>query len=352
MVWVFGLFAVTAVSLQHAQTLATDAPKSVPAQLQRLFDPESVQRMLRSSDSREQAWGAWLAGQGRLNEAIPRLQQVVEARLAGKDELDDTAPLDAALDALIQLDAELRMPLLTQVFRRRSAASLMLMSRAGPDADAPLLLLLGRERGTNWFAAANLLLRRRSPGLASALLRDLEISASIVVYDHVPSGMGVLGGSNAGLSARSGGFGLAPGYPPLAVYGLVVSPTDGDILLASGPKTVYLRRIVSAPGETPAASTEEAPGPQSEDRLQYLAALLGFGAGMPLRASETRAVQWRNKESLESEIQSLREDILRRHAQLVQMLLDSHLLAPGEASAALPPRIDLLVHDRCRAPNR
>src|SRR5687768_9346217 len=73
---------------------------------------------LRSADPREQAWGAWLSGRDVMPETIPLLQRVVHARAASVG-LADTAALDIALDALIQLQAKVPPDLALAVYEQR-----------------------------------------------------------------------------------------------------------------------------------------------------------------------------------------------------------------------------------------
>ncbi len=80
-----------------------EAP-SIP-DLQVMYSAPAVRELLQTSDYRLQAWSAWLAGQSQMREAIPLLQKMVEKRIASSDWRSDKFLLDAAFDALIQLEA-------------------------------------------------------------------------------------------------------------------------------------------------------------------------------------------------------------------------------------------------------
>ena len=139
---------------------ATVPEKALPPHMnyQTVSEPSKVRLLLQSSDSREQAWGAWLAGQGQIREAIPALQQIVTMRLIGSNWMEDGLPLDAALDALIQLQAKIPPSLISAVYQKRAAQALVLLSMHDHDGDSLLLELAAREKGLKWFCVANLLL--------------------------------------------------------------------------------------------------------------------------------------------------------------------------------------------------
>ena len=235
--------AVLVLMLNSPAHSMSQAPR-----FQTLFEPAAVRALLESPDSREQAWGAWLAGQSQMREAIPLLQQIIDKRVTGTDPYSDGLPLYAALDALIQMEGKLPTAIIPAVYQKRPAQALVLLSHLGSDGDPFMLDLAAREHGIKWFAAANLLVAHRAPGTAFLLLRAVEIKASIYVSkDGLVSGGGGSGGGGSGDS----GTGSAPGYPPMAYYYLTDAAYSGSIVLTPGPKTVYYRRILTAPGEFP-----------------------------------------------------------------------------------------------------
>jgi hypothetical protein len=220
----------------------------------------------------------------------------------------------------------------------------VLISKLGPEGDSFLLDIAGTERGTNWFAAVNLLLAHRSAGTAFLLMRNLEISAALSVSDDGSSFRGGSFRDSSGVT-DAGGPGRAPGYPPLAYYYLSGSAWTGSVVLAPGPSPIYYRRIPFSPGESPAGPTHLMDGPRTRDRLRYIAALGNFEQSMPLNAQEVRSAIWRGQVALDVEIQAFKRDILHRHSILVRMLMDAHLLTAEEASAVPLPKIEVQIHD-------
>jgi hypothetical protein len=270
-------------------------------------------------------------------------------RLAVTDWMKEELSLDAALDALVQLDANSPLDLISAIYQKRSAPALILLTKLGPKADPFLLELAGREKGIYWFAATNMLLAHRTPGTAALLLHNLEITAEIVISDD-----GVYIGSIETVTGSSGDmFPLsAPGYPPMVCYSLTPAALAGSIVLATGPETVYYARWLKRFGSTPTGPQQSIGGPTSEDRLRYIAALIGDSQELPLRATEGRSHKWRSQSALDSEISDLKQDILRRHSKLVQMLVDEKLLTADEAKAAPKPSIKVQVHALSSKPKK
>jgi hypothetical protein len=312
--------------------------------LQTMFECGKVRSLLESSDSKEQAWGAWLAGQSQYCEdTIPLLQQIIKKRLTGTDWRTDGFSLDAALDALIQLDyAKIPTDLISLIYEKSPVQALVLISKLDRGGDAFLLDLAANEKGNNWFAAANMLLKRRTAGTASLLLNNLEIEAVIVISED---GLTSEGGINLAASTGDSLSGDARGYPPLAYYYLTNAAGSGNIVLAPGPKTIYYRRNMMRLGSSPAGPTHYMDGPLPADRLQYISSLLGNLQELPLRATEYRSHKWRGQSALDSEINDFKKDILRRYSELIQMLVSEKLLTPEEASAKHKVKIKVQVRD-------
>lgn len=311
--------------------------------VQGALEPAAVMALLASGDSREQAWGAWAAGQARIGAAVPRLLEIVASRLPGTDWRLDGIPLDAALDTLIQLDARVSPSLLARVYERRPASALILLSKLGPDGDSLLLPLLEGEHGIKWFAAADLLLAHKTPGTAVLLLRGLQIDAAVYMSEDGTRGSRGSGGSGVGVG--DGPQGRADGYPPVATYYLTTGVMPGNVVLADGPTPICYRRNTAPPGGTPAWVEHEITGPETADRLRYAAALGRLDPSLPISAQESRSVRWRGQDDLDHEINVFREDISRRYWALVRMLIAAKVMTEDEGRALPAPKIDVQVHD-------
>lgn len=339
---VIGLVLILTASSPAAQTLSrpafTQSDKSTPA--------DTIRALLQSADAREQAWGAWYAGSNALSQLAPLLQQVVELR-ALDGSLAAHAAFDAAVDALIQLNAKPPEAIVRLVHERSQAAALILASHNREAMSDFLRDVAEHGREDDWFAAANLLLQSRTVhheprGFAAILLKPLSIRVEIFVSDT--GGMG--GGGGVGGSVGCGAGGAAPGLPPWTTYTLTTYAHSGVVVHATGPTPTYYRRTVVPAGSAPARSVSTRGAPTGEDRLRYVAVLAGVEESqLLLRGVEWHSVKWQGAEHLEQTVLRLRADIVSRHAHLVRVLLQGGALADDEARALPPVRIDVALHD-------
>lgn len=294
-----------------------------------------------ASARQTQAWAAWRATQNHDTTAIPALVQVVESILPSLKNQEDHQVLDAALDALIQLEAVVPVGLVEKVYAHRPAASLILLARTDRSSDGYLINLLTKQRGYAWFVAANLVIQRRVPGTTAALLRGVEVAAHIFVSNRTQwsSAEGV-----AGAIVGDGGGGQAAGFPPLATYHLGLDPTIGAVVVAGGPTSVFYHRAVSTAAQGPTATTHDTLGPLTGDRLKYVGAASGLTGQLPLSAIETLTVRDRGAQQLAHDIATFQAAIQRRFAQMLRMLVATHNLTDGEAASLTPLKITVTVH--------
>jgi hypothetical protein len=306
------------------------------------LEPASVKALLESPDSKDQAWGAWLAGQGKLQEAVPLLQRIVENKIAVHGKAADEFLLDAALDALIQLEAKAPPALILKAYEKRPAHALVLLSKINAEAD-PLLLDLGaRASGPELLAIANMLLERRVPGTAALLLKNLKIEAYLYIVDERNSehpGEVMLGTPTYMIAGDR-----AAGYPPLAYYWLTDEPRTGDVVLATGPRNIFYQRVLSSPGSTPDVA---AFGVNFDltDRLLYIAALAGQDFEMPLKPDHLISTIGRGIGAPDEDIGEYRQEIIRRYSLLIRTLAERKLLTPEDASTLAEPALKLTVRD-------
>jgi hypothetical protein len=306
----------------------------------------AIVKLLQSNDPREQAWGAWYAGRDHLTQFVPLLQQLVTQHVSGLS-LSEIAAVDVALDALIQMRQGLPSSALRSVFERRPEQALILAGFATRDdgeVDELLFEVLRAYNYDRWFAAANLLLQRRTFGLASSIISDLRLTVHVSVTSGDNSLTGGYG-STGGVGVGCGGSGAAPGLPPWAGYRLGTSGQPGLVVMSTGPVPVYYQRIVAPAGSTPAASSLQRAGPTADDRLRYLAWLSGrIDGDLPVRGTETREIRLDVSAPLDRALEDVRSDILRRWSMLAQALVRTSALSKESAAAELPA-LDFVVHD-------
>ncbi len=153
----------------------------------------------------------------------------------------------AVLDAVIQLHAEISVSDGAKLYPEFPGHSLILLSRAGRDADSFLLEIFrnDRKQRAGWLAAGNLLVDNRVPGFAAAVLGVMTVHAKIIV---LPSDMSGYAEGWAGDGASTIPEDKA-GWPAIGAYTLLMcySPDAGEtLLLAGGTNPVVYRRTVSA----------------------------------------------------------------------------------------------------------
>jgi hypothetical protein len=286
------------------------------------------------TDVRVLAWSAWTAARDRDHSAQPMLERLVTERI---DDDPWSVPVHFGLDALIQLRARLGPDLLSRIAERRPVEGLILLSYLEDGTgDSVLAATLRRQRGYEWFAAANLLLRPKPPGFAASLLDGLRLQARITVSSTGTAGFG----SGSGGSSHSDRFPWQlPGMPPWPSYDL--TPDPDDIALGNGPTPVYYRRRVSEAGHGALVGSPSIGGPTARDRLRYVAALIGRAPA--LHDDEHQAVRRRRGLRVNAVAARLRRDIERRHRLLVRDLVAGGFVTPTEARR-LSVHVDVIVH--------
>jgi hypothetical protein len=341
--------ATLVVFLALVPVRLASAQSRVPGvQQQRPEYRSEVLAMLQSGDPRQEAWGAWYSAQHVLGEMVPLLQDVVSRRIT-RGELAERAAADLALDALIHFGADVPSDLLLSVYDDRPAQALVLLSKHHQDAGGVLLELIRREKDIRWFAAANLALLGRQPGLAVVLLDRLKIKATLVVSEDGNAGVGSGLGVGAGTSRCGVGSGTVRGLPPWPTYQLTTFAYPGVVVLASGPTPIYYQRITVPSGVLPFEPQLDTRGPSTMDRLKYVAALGHLDPEtLSLKPEEFHALAWQGEAALEAEMARIRQDIGHRYTALLRRLVNARALTPEEASAAPQPEIEILVYDRRR----
>jgi hypothetical protein len=330
--------AVVSPGLSWAQTTAM--PGTAPVR----EDPRAIVRgLLASPDAKTQAWGAWYAGRDLMTDLIPGLIAVVSQH-ANAGTLAEHAARDVALDSLIQLRAEVPADLVARLMEDKPDQALILAARIQDAGDTLLEFVQANpDAAEHWFAAANMLLSQRQPGFARVLVAKLTLAIDVQVSDEGNMG----GGFGAGMSIGCGGGPGPPdrGLPPWAAYDVTTHASPDVVVLALGPIPVYYERHLSTGGVMPMPSRSSIQGPTSQQRLQYVAALMDISEkSLPIRAEAFHSIKWTDQPSLDAAIHSFRADTRRRFARIVSDLVQAGLI-PKEEAADIEPVITVAVHD-------
>jgi hypothetical protein len=301
----------------------------------------NLPRLLEATDPQSRAWGAWITSRDNIPSLIPALIRTLERALepgSSEPARDEWLVPVVVADALIQLRALVPAAVLARMPDSLRTQRLILLTMAGPDAAPQLVTIVDRESGLRWFTAANVLVGQQSPSIARLLLRGLRLEATLVVS---PGGS-VQGGQVGSLlgTVGNGAGGVARGFPPIAWYRF--SPArPGAVVVSTGPTPTYYTRDVSTPGFSPAMNTYDTGGPTDDDRLAYLSALLRSPSPIT-RAHESFSLASTTQAAVDAEVARIREDLRRRHAALVRMLVTGNLLSEDDART-LTPTIDVRV---------
>jgi hypothetical protein len=338
-------FAMAVLAASPAGSQTNTAPGFSAA-----ADPNAaIVKLLQSENPKDQAWGAWYAGRDNLTELTPLVQQVIAQHVSGSS-LSEVAAVDVALDALIQMRRQLPSTELRRVHERRPVQSLILAAFAqknDAEADEFLLEVLRSEKYYEWTAAANLLVARKTPGVATTLIKGLRLTIDVRVTDGETTGR--WGTEDlAPVGAGHGGSGIAPGLPPWAQYFLELSAAPGFVVHSTGPNPVYYHRMVTPAGSTPGFTDRLHPGPSATDRLRYLASLAGRAdTDLPVQPIERHEVQWTGIENLNRAVATMLADVRLRWASFSEMLVHASALETRQAAVELPTFV-VVFHDSRR----
>jgi hypothetical protein len=321
---------------------------------------------IRSPEPLKQAWAAhWIAEQ-KLTALIPELQRIIESPEPVADAVaTDRAPTDtdaakfAALDALIQLNAETPLRDLEPLVDRFPTDVLILASRSTEDPTALLLKLLDRQHNREAFVAVgDLLTPKRAAGFVKPAMQEFCQSAAVYVFNpDQPRGMG---GGWAGDTVGKTDPPRAD-WPDTGSYRL--APGTGNrrqawTLLADGPHPVsFIRTANKAYVDRGFDQSGEGSNDNSCIRAEeFLAIYLETSPSqLPVHADARLDLVWTTAEAFESAVRGFIAEQRVRYAILAGQLAARGYLTADEASKA---RLNLRIHtddvrtnDRTPLPN-
>lgn len=313
---------------------ATDAREGRPR------DRASILASLGSDQPAEIAWGAYLAGLEGVDEAVPRLTELLQPH-PDRESTEWKHLRLAALDALVLLQADLPVELLRHHRRGKShARCLILMARSPKEYRQDLVSIFDRTSGrTMWagnVAVGNLLLALRAPGFASSLLERLDVVLKLTVKD--PEDSSIIGAGGGAFGGRGDSFVRLPeNFPPYVHYYFYYRPVLGARLLADGPCPVYyVRREYKRGGLVTGIG---AGGRElRKSCLEWLTALLGKKPGeFEVPKTTYKVIHWETPQTYLSEALAAREKALAPWRDAVILCMKTELLGREEAADLTVP---------------
>lgn len=305
---------------------------------------ERAARMMDSDEIREQAWGAYLAGERGLRDFIPSLRRLL-ARKKDPDEHQLHCLRLVVLDSLIRLNATVSAKELLSLFEDCPEQVIVLLANSpAENSDALLALARSTQRGFRWVAVCNLLAEMKTPGFAALMLKELKIHARVYVLESAGRSPGIGGGELWG-SVACGVWGAKPSFPPVAHYKFEDHPKRGAVVLSVGKRTIYYQRLLVSGTRQQGYCRPDSGGNCDQERADYLAALFETSRDqLGIDPQPSFAVVWSEPEQFRSEVEGMRKDIKKKYGDLTARLIASGLLSENE-TASLKPQVSITVVD-------
>ncbi len=286
----------------------------------------AARELLASNDPAKLAWGAEYAARSGQAEFVPQLLPLLNS--------EDERVQEHALDALIRLKAKVPPEELQPLLSRFEEAAIVL-GTANRQRDFLLSMLReNRPYDAAWVALNEALIEIGGEReYWAAVLREWTISVAIYIVDPGRRALR----NDRGITHFCGdGLGeIRPGFPPRVVYSLTLLPKAGDTLLDSGPHAVYYRRHSS----TSMCGTRI---DRDDYRGDFVASVVRETE--PVAGHMTFDVVWQSDAGYAAEVERLRNQTLAGVQEIVDWMMDRHLLSPEDA--AMKPHIALGIEDQ------
>jgi hypothetical protein len=298
----------------------------------------NVRTLLASEQVRDQSWAAYYIGKFRWTEFTPELEKML-ARGDAESFLHR-----ATFDALIQLNAVVKAEKLLPHFERFPNQVLILLAIDPVGNEESFLSLMDTvQTDERWLSLCNLLVRLRSKGLASRLLRELVVKPSILVVDNSLTG-GIGSGGNGGCG--QGSLRLPDGFPPFVSYELTHVKKAGAIVFVVGPHPVYFeRREHLSEYDQGGVRNCSQLRDRNPFRVDYLIELTKTTSGQINFSSEPSfRIIWKGLMPYQREIRRIKAEVKQSYNQLLEKLIAAELLTQSDAND-LAPQIELQIHD-------
>jgi hypothetical protein len=234
-----------------------------------------ARRLLSSSQWKDKAWGAYIAGslhsealKDPLIEAFREAAPLRDAQGYSEEHAYVATLFDAAIQSGITVPADLLEP-----FEENWRPAAIILLARDRTAENSLLRIYDKAENVEWLAGGNLLLGLKSQRFYARTLGAIEISHRFTLID--PGDGSASDGGGGGVGCIDGVLAMPNGFPPVGVYSMIDVALPGDILLAHGPQDAYYRRSVAPPDRQTGFGVCRGNVDRQKIRAGYLSALTG-----------------------------------------------------------------------------
>lgn len=301
-------------------------------------------RLLKSDENVERAWGAYLAGLHGLKDQTPSLVSMLEDERLNTMYWQESFVRQAALDALIRLDAEVPAETLAPLYKDAPDEVLILLARDTSKNQHALLQLFDEDvPDARWLALNNLLASQRTSGFAARLLAGLKIEADVYVYES--EGDRRYGGGGVGVGGHGCGIGgrRDESLPPINYYHLTAEARRGATVLAAGRRNVYYERT---PFDTYCDDLWRALE-RDQVRVEYVADMLGTSVDeLELDARPFREAVCGDVRRCVRALAAVRDEIRRAYSSALARLSERGMLDAAEAAELKPDIMFRIIDER------
>ena len=308
--------------------------------------PDEIRQWLESGDPRLIAWGAYFAGQEKVNSALAPMLELVDDWQSpanpGDAANEQRDAIAAVLDALIRRNVSVPPESLLAIDDSFPAEAAILASRL-PIGDATPLLeawYAQREGGKQpklARLAAMMLAKSPPPGFASSVLAETEDHVQITVVDP---GTG-FGGGVGGSFMVGGGIPHRPGWPFIYRYAIEENRQEAGhppFIESGGDRITYQRTLEGSPGLSIRSLDDET-------RQHLLLEMLGGNrTALEWATQQQISLEWEGPANFLVDLRNIVDEEESKLHSTVEEFADRGLLSPDEA-ARVRPRLSVHVFD-------
>lgn len=309
---------------------------------------KEINDLLHSTVTKDRAWAAYLIGKNEITEMVPDLYKLAVSSQPESDSYIYKVQA-SALDSLIKLNASLPTEIAAKIYESFPNETLILLAKRPKENKQFLFSLLQKDvKSFQWVTICNLLTKLKSPELATKLLGEVTLTATVDIYDTSSN----LGGLEGGVIGGTYGHGIPTqgerGWPPNTIYSLTDYAGNGNVVVAPGRHTIYYQTFVSKDGEPIGTGGSVGPIKRSEKDdyiIDYLGELLFASNDVKEKIRPNFTIKLRQGKNYAKEIDNIRKEVAKGYRALVNKFAEKDLLTESPVSLSIKDRLEIKVRD-------